>query len=108
MYLLGVLVHTSSAVLEVSWLSLLPILWFILLYLSGGVEMIILNETEIRKVLWLSVGIGAGVSPTQPLSLHTWWIHCVVNSSSLDLFLMSSLHAAVYAASADLSGERKI
>lgn len=36
--------------------------------LSGSVEMVVLNGTEIRKVLWLSVGIGAGVSPAQPLS----------------------------------------
>lgn len=70
--------------------------------------MVILNETEIRKVLWLSVGAGAGVSPAQPLSLHTWWMHCVVSSSSLDLFLMSCLHAAADIASADLSGERNI
>lgn len=74
---------------------------------SGSVEMVIWNETEMEKVLWLSVGIGARVSPTQPLSLHVWWMHCVTNTSSLELFLMSSLHAAVDVASADL-GERKI
>lgn len=69
--------------------------------------MVIWNETEMEKVLWLSVGIGARVSPAQPLSLHMWWMHCVMNTSSLELFLMSSLHAAVDVASADL-GERKI
>lgn len=74
---------------------------------SGSVEMVVWNATEEEKVLWLSVGTGARVSPTQPLSLHMWCIHCIMNTSSVDLFLMSSLHAAVDIASADLR-ERKI